>query len=67
MIDYNLKPQDYMKMEVKAMSQEDLKELAYFLWCFYGDTEEDLMSWRKDNLIPLIKNQTLSMVDLEND
>ncbi len=54
MIDYDLEPEQYKALPLEQMPAEDLAELAYFLWCVYPDLE-DLMVWREQRLLPLVR------------
>jgi len=66
MIPYNLQPEQYMQMDLAALPNADLKELAYYLWSCFED-DEDLMTWRRMVLFPLLKDTLLDDADLESD
>lgn len=42
-------------MDIESLSPENLKELAYYLWCFYPN-DDQVMTWRKLKLLPRIEN-----------
>jgi hypothetical protein len=55
MINYSLEPKEFMKLDITSMSSNEVRELAYFIWCVYGDSEEtELLSWRKEKLLPAL-------------
>jgi hypothetical protein len=52
---YGLKSEAYLTMDIESLSPENLKELAYYLWCFYPN-DDQVMTWRKLKLLPRIEN-----------
>ena len=51
---YCLSPEDYLKLDITSLPPEDLKELAYYIWCCYED-DELLMDWRSKILLPIVE------------
>ena len=55
MIDYELTPEQFKSLPVGQMEAADLRELAYYLWCCHAE-DEDLMIWREQRLLPLVRS-----------
>jgi hypothetical protein len=63
---YSLSPEDYLKLDITSLPPEDLKELAYYLWCCYEE-DELLMDWRTKILLPIVnKFCTASVEEVED-
>jgi hypothetical protein len=63
---YNLVPEDYLRLDIVNLPPEDLKELAYYLWCCYED-DELLMDWRDKILLPILNKNSPPVIDEEFD
>ena len=50
---YDLDPEVFPTLDLTKYSNEDLVEMAYFLWCMYPH-DIGLMAWRKEKLFPLL-------------
>lgn len=50
---FHFDPDMFFKLDLNQYSNEALREMAYFIWTMYPD-EPDLLSWRKEKLLPLI-------------
>mgnify|MGYP000381770782 CR=1 FL=1 len=54
---YSLDPEDLKKLDLTALTREEVKEIAYFTWCFYH-YDADLMNWRETQVLPLVAFET---------
>jgi hypothetical protein len=59
---FNLEPEDFPALNLNLYSAEALRELAYFLWTMYP-TEDLLMQWRKEKLLPLLSIDDIIYLD----
>lgn len=51
---YGRTPEQYMVMDLTSLQPQDLKELAYYLWCCFED-DKVLMEWREKVLLPFVQ------------
>jgi len=65
MLNYELEPEQYMAVDLSTLSQEEIDELAYFLWGMFHDHDE-LMAWRQTVLLPLVTTH-LSVAEVEDE
>lgn len=52
---YDKTPEEYLKLEVNSLSQEEIKELAYYIWSVFPEHEE-IQAWRSTSLLPLLED-----------
>jgi hypothetical protein len=55
---YQLEIEDFPKLDLTSYSDEDLREMSYFIWALYQGNE-GLMTWRRERLLPLIRVESL--------
>ena len=65
MLNYELEPEQYMATDLSTLSQEEIDELAYFLWGMFHYHDE-LMAWRQTVLLPLVTTH-LSLAEVEDE
>lgn len=51
---YELTPEQLQKLDLTALKPEEIRELAYFTWCFYP-YDVELMTWREHHVLPLVE------------
>jgi len=55
---YQLEIKDFPKLDLVAYTDENLRELSYFIWAMYPD-DPGLMQWRELRLLPLIRVESI--------
>jgi len=53
-INYDLEPEEYMRYDVLAMSPQERREFAYYLWSCFPDNIK-VMTWRRERVLSVIK------------
>lgn len=62
---YTLEPEQFPALALDSYQPESLREMAYFLWNMYPDNSE-LMTWRKEKLLPVLKPRTDITASIED-
>lgn len=60
---YTLEPEQFEALALDSYNQSSLQEMAYFLWNVYPE-DLNLMAWRKEKLLPLLKTPINEIEDL---
>ena len=55
---YQLEIEDFPKLDLTSLPDDELRELSYFVWAIYQENE-GLMTWRRERLLPLIRVESL--------